>query len=186
MSFKDIVLLYDRILGKITRAAAVLAGCLLLLTALIICYEIIVRDFFHSPTEWVLEVSTYAILIAGFLGLAVAFRDNAHVRVDIFAIFAGRLTPETKRKLDMGINVISFLLFLIFMTESMDLVTSSYVYHKLSPSILRFPLFIPQFALVLGSFLLLGEIARRFLFELLRLPLAQDGDRETKSEGKVR
>ena len=83
MSFKDIVLLYDRILGKITRVAAVLAGCLLLLTALIICYEIIVRDFFHSPTEWVLEVSTYAILIAGFLGLAVAFRDNAHVRVDI-------------------------------------------------------------------------------------------------------
>lgn len=184
MSFKDIVLLYDRILGKITHAAAVLAGCLLLLTALIICYEIIVRDFFHSPTEWVLEVATYAIIIAGFLGLAVAFRDNAHVRVDIFA---GRLAPETKRKLDMGINVISFLLFLIFMTESMDLVTSSYVYHKLSLSILRFPLFIPQFALVLGSFLLLGELARRFLFELLRLPLTPaEESKPEKPEGKVR
>ena len=181
MTFKDIVLLYDRILGKITRAAAVLAGCLLLITALIICYEIVVRDFFHSPTEWVLEVSTYAILVAGFVGLAVAFRDNTHVRVDIFA---GRLAPETKRKLDMVINVISFLLFLIFMTESMDLVTSSYVYHKLSPSILRFPLFIPQFALVFGSLLLLGEIARRFLFELLRLPL--DQDRNEHPEGKVR
>lgn len=181
MTFKDIVLLYDRILGKVTRAAAVLAGCLLLITALIICYEIVVRDFFHSPTEWVLEVSTYAILVAGFLGLAVAFRDNTHVCVDIFA---GRLAPETKRKVDMIINVISFLLFLIFMTESMDLVTSSYVYHKLSPSILRFPLFIPQFALVFGSFLLLGEIARRFLFELLRLPL--DQDRNEHPEGKVR
>ena len=178
MTFKNIVLLYDRILGKVTRAAAVLAGCLLLITALIICYEIVVRDFFHSPTEWVLEVSTYAILVAGFLGLAVAFRDNTHVRVDIFA---GRLAPETKRKVDMIINVISFLLFLIFMTESMDLVTSSYVYHKLSPSIL---LFIPQFALVFGSFLLLGEIARRFLFELLRLPL--DQDRNEHPEGKVR
>ena len=181
MTFKNIVLLYDRILGNVTRAAAVLAGCLLLITALIICYEIVVRDFFHSPTEWVLEVSTYAILVAGFLGLAVAFRDNTHVRVDIFA---GRLAPETKRKVDMIINVISFLLFLIFMTESMDLVTSSYVYHKLSPSILRFPLFIPQFALVFGSFLLLGEIARRFLFELLRLPL--DQDRNEHPEGKVR
>ena len=181
MTFKNIVLLYDRILGKVTLAAAVLAGCLLLITALIICYEIVVRDFFHSPTEWVLEVSTYAILVAGFLGLAVAFRDNTHVRVDIFA---GRLAPETKRKVDMIINVISFLLFLIFMTESMDLVTSSYVYHKLSPSILRFPLFIPQFALVFGSFLLLGEIARRFLFELLRLPL--DQDRNEHPEGKVR
>ena len=181
MTFKNIVLLYDRILGKVTLAAAVLAGCLLLITALIICYEIVVRDFFHSPTEWVLEVSTYAILVAGFLGLAVAFRDNTHVRVDIFA---GRLAPETKRKVDMIINVISFLLFLIFMTESMDLVTSSYVYHKLSPSILRFPLFIPQFVLVFGSFLLLGEIARRFLFELLRLPL--DQDRNEHPEGKVR
>ena len=181
MTFKDIVLLYDRILGKVTRAAAVLAGCLLLITALIICYEIVVRDFFHTPPEGVLEVSTYAILVAGILGLAVAFRDNTHGRVDIFA---GRLAPETKRKVDMIINVISFLLFLIFMTESMDLVTSSYVYHKLSPSILRFPLFIPQFALVFGSFLLLGEIARRFLFELLRLPL--DQDRNEHPEGKVR
>lgn len=182
MTFKDIVLLYDRILGKITHAAAVLAGCLLI-TALIICYEIIVRDFFHSPTEWVLEVSTYAILIAGFLGLAVAFRDNTHVRVDIFA---GRLAPETKRKVDMIINVISFLLFLIFMTESMDLVTSSYVYHKLSPSILRFPLFIPQFALVFGSFLLLGEIARRFFFELLHLPLTKEEEEIEETKRKVR
>ena len=181
MTFKEIVLLYDRLLGKLTCLAAVIAGLLLLLTALIICYEIIVRDFFHSPTEWVLEVATYAIIIAGFLGLAVAFRDNAHVRVDIFA---GRFAPETKRKLDMVLNVIAFLLFLIMMTESMDLVTSSYTYHKLSPSILRFPLFIPQFALVAGSFLLLGEIARRFLFELLRLPL--DQDRNEHPEGKVR
>ena len=179
MKSKDMVLLYDRILGRVTHFAAVLAGCLLLFTALIICYEIVMRDVFHSPTEWVLEAATYAVIIAGFLGLAVAFRGNAHVRVDIFA---GRFAPETKRRLDMALNLISFLLFLIFMTESMDLVTASYVYHKLSPSILRFPLFIPQFALVLGSFLLLGEIARRFLFELLRLPLGP----EENQEGKVR
>ena len=179
MKSKDMVLLYDRILGRVTRFAAVLTGCLLLFTALIICYEIVMRDVFHSPTEWVLEAATYAVIIAGFLGLAVAFRGNAHVRVDIFA---GRFAPETKRRLDMALNLISFLLFLIFMTESMDLVTASYVYHKLSPSILRFPLFIPQFALVLGSFLLLGEIARRFLFELLRLPLGP----EENQEGKVR
>lgn len=179
MKSKDMVLLYDRILGKVTHFAAVLAGCLLLFTALIICYEIVMRDVFHSPTEWVLEAATYAVIIAGFLGLAVAFRDNAHVRVDIFA---GRFAPETKRRLDMALNLVSFLLFLIFMTESMDLVTASYVYHKLSPSILRFPLFIPQFALVLGSFLLLGEIARRFLFELLHLPLGPEENRE----GKVR
>ncbi len=183
MTFKEIVLLYDHLLGRLTRLAAVLAGLLLLLTALIICYEIVVRDFFHSPTEWVLEVATYAIIIAGFLGLAVAFRDNTHVRVDIFA---GRFAPETKRKLDMVLNVVAFLLFLIFMTESMDLVTSSYTYHKLSPSILRFPLFIPQFALVAGSFLLLGEIVRRFLFELLRLPLTKEEAENERTEGKVR
>lgn len=83
MKSKDMVLLYDRILGRVTRFAAVLAGCLLLFTALIICYEIVMRDVFHSPTEWVLEAATYAVIIAGFLGLAVAFRGNAHVRVDI-------------------------------------------------------------------------------------------------------
>lgn len=168
---KKILLAFDKGLNKLTTGASMAAGLFILLTAFIILYEIIMRGIFHSPTEWVLEISTYFIIMAGFLGLAVAFRQGAHVRVDLLA---DKLPEGLRRKVNMTVQVMSFLLFLIFMTESIDLVTASLTYNKLSPSILRFPLFIPQAALVLGSALLLGEIARRFLLELLGIADLQE------------
>lgn len=157
---------YDQFLNILTKLAAVIAGLFILATAFIILYEVIMRSIFNAPTEWVLEISTYFIIMAGFLGLAITFREQAHVHVDILT---NRFNTENRRKLRLILNILSFLLFLIFMTESMDLVIASYTYNKLSPSILRFPLFIPQLALVLGSALLLGEIARQFFFDLWRL-----------------
>ena len=164
---KHILFYLDHISKLLSEAAAVLAGLFILATAFIIVYEIIMRGIFHAPTEWVLEVSTYFIIMAGFLGLAITFRHDAHVRVDFLT---GKLTPAHQRLVNLVTNFLSILLFLIFITESMDLVISSYTYGKLSPSILRFPLFIPQLALVLGSALLLIELLRRFLYDLLQLP----------------
>lgn len=163
---KPFLLRLDRLLTFLTHLAALLAGLFILATALIIVYEVIMRSLFHAPTEWVLEVSTYLIIMAGFLGLAITFREDAHVRVDLLA---ARLKGKTQRYLNLVTDFLSILLFLVFLTESADLVTASYAYGKLSPSILRFPLFIPQLALVLGSALLLGELVRRFLFDLFRI-----------------
>ena len=81
-----------------------------------------------------------------------------------------KFSKKNSRNINLCLNLLATFTFLIFMTESMDQVTASFLYHKLSPSILRFPLFIPQFALVLGSALLLLEIIRRFLFDLFGLP----------------
>ena len=153
----------DRLLTLLTRAAALLAGLFILATAFIIVYEVVMRGLFHAPTEWVLEVSTYLIIMAGFLGLAITFRENAHVRVDLLA---GRLSGRARRLLALVTNFLAILLFLVFLTESTDLMTATYAYGKLSPSILRFPLFIPQLSLVVGSALLLGELVRRFLLTL--------------------
>lgn len=66
-------------------------------------------------------------------------------------------------------TVFSVLLFFVFMTESTDFVLISYEYHKLSPSILRFPLWIPQLPLVLGSGLLFLELIRQGWADALAL-----------------
>ena len=153
----------DRLLTLLTRAAALLAGLFILATAFIIVYEVVMRGLFHAPTEWVLEVSTYLIIMAGFFGLAITFREKAHVRVDLLA---GRISGRARRLLELVTNFLAILLFLVFLTESTDLMTATYAYGKLSPSILRFPLFIPQLSLVVGSALLLGELVRRFLLTL--------------------
>lgn len=179
---KQFILKFDAFLGQLTRAAAILAGFFILLTAFIIVYEIIMRGLFHAPTEWVLEISIYFIIMAGFLGLAIAFREQAHVRVDLLT---DKLSAEMRRKVSLVLNFFAFFIFLIFMTESMDLVTASYAYNKLSPSILRFPLFIPQLALVLGSVLLLGEIFRRFCFDWLWIADTEVEESQPEKEAQI-
>jgi TRAP-type mannitol/chloroaromatic compound transport system permease small subunit len=98
---KHILFYLDRISKLLSEAAAVLAGLFILATAFIIVYEIIMRGIFHAPTEWVLEVSTYFIIMAGFLGLAITFRHDAHVRVDFLT---GKLTPAHQRLVNLVTN----------------------------------------------------------------------------------
>lgn len=178
---KQFLLAFNIFLETLTKAAAILAGIFILATAFIIVYEVIMRGLFHSPTEWVLEISTYFIITAGFLGLAITFRQKAHIQVDLFA---SKLSKKNSRSINLCLNLLAIFIFLIFMTESMDQVTASFLYHKLSPSILRFPLYIPQFALVLGSALLLLEIIRRFLFDLLCLPDTPSACHKTDGSNK--
>ena len=161
-----VIAFFDRLLARISQAATLFAGLCILATALIIVYEIIMRGVFHAPTEWVLEISVYLILTAGFLGLSVAFRQQAHVRVDFIT---ERLSPRTQCILEILTTFLSALFFLVFITESADLVDASLAFHKLSPSSLRFPLFIPQLALVLGGTLLFLEMVRQMFFDVHRL-----------------
>ncbi len=156
----------DAGLSGLTRLAAWAAGVCILLTAFIIVYEIIMRGLFHSPTEWVLEISVYLILVAGFLGMAETYRSNAHVRVDLLV---GRLSAKKRCVLDCMTTFLGGVFFWIFMTESMDVVLTSLKFARVSPSVLRVPLWIPQFSLVAGGFLLLLQMARTFCADVYRL-----------------
>ncbi len=149
---------YDRVLFALSRAAAVAAGVCILAVAFIVCYEIVMRGLFGAPTAWVLEISTYLIVAAGFLGLGATLRHRAHIQVDFFI---ERLSPRARCVLELVTTALAAVLFFVFMTESVDFVAVSYEFHKLSPSLLRFPLWIPQTPLVAGSALLLLELVRQ-------------------------
>ncbi len=157
---------YSRALGAVSRAAAVLAGLCVLATAFIVTYEIVMRGLFNAPTEWVLEISTYLIIAAGFLGMGITLRRRAHVAVDFLT---ARFSAPVRLGLEAVTTLLSILLFYVFLTESVDFVLLSLSVNKLSPSILRFPLWIPQSALVVGSALLELELVRQFLEDVLAL-----------------
>ena len=157
---------YDRFVKGVTYLAALLAGICILVTALIVVYEVIMRGIFRSPTEWVLEISTYLILVSALLGLAITFRMGGHIQVDFLI---SRLSAKTQCILEIIWSAMAVVLFCIFVSESTGMVEMSYHYNKLSPSILRFPLYIPQLALVIGGLLLLLEIINKFLLDVNKL-----------------
>ena len=70
---KSFLAVYRKFLMGLTRVVGIIAGLLLFIPAFSVVYEVIMRGMFNSPTEWVVEISTYCVTIAGFLGMAVTF-----------------------------------------------------------------------------------------------------------------
>ena len=80
---KSALEVYEKFLNAITKAVGVIAGILLLLPALMVFYEVVMRGLFNAPTEWSIELSVYCVLVAGFLGMSVTYAAGKHIHVDI-------------------------------------------------------------------------------------------------------
>ena len=72
-----------RTLDRISAAAGFISSIGLAAMTLIVCYEVVSRFVFNSPTTWVIEIGTYLFVAIVFLGLAAAQRANAHIQVEI-------------------------------------------------------------------------------------------------------
>jgi C4-dicarboxylate transporter DctQ subunit len=80
------------------------AGVILIFTTLAVCYGIVMRFFFRSPSIWVAQTTEYALLWMVFLGTTWLLREKGHVSVDI--IYAG-LSKSTKTRFDLVMNAIA-------------------------------------------------------------------------------
>lgn len=157
---RSIYKVFNQVLGVITGVAAAIAGLAVLVTAFIICYEIIARSVFHSPTVWVMEISTYLLILAGFFGMAYTMRTNGHICVDFLY---SRFSKNVRRGLDILTSLLSLFAIYVCMTESTNYMLMSLNMGVVSPSLLRVPLWIPQTFMVIGFVLLFLEIINHFL-----------------------
>ncbi|MBM4764838.1 TRAP transporter small permease [Bacillus sp. B15-48] len=60
------------------------AGLLVVIIAILIFQDAILRYFFNNPSSWVLDISRYLLVYIVFLSLAPALEGGHHVSVDIF------------------------------------------------------------------------------------------------------
>jgi TRAP-type mannitol/chloroaromatic compound transport system permease small subunit len=68
---------------KISTIFGYVGAPLPFLAALIIFYEIAMRQIFHSPTRWVSETTAMLCGACYLLGGALTMKNDGHVRVDI-------------------------------------------------------------------------------------------------------
>ena len=69
--------------SRLNLFCAVLGACLLFFIAVIICFEVGVRNMGGASRIWVIEVSEYALLFITFLGAPYLLEKNAHVMIDL-------------------------------------------------------------------------------------------------------
>lgn len=160
------VRIYDRILNVITNITGVVAGLLVLFTGFMIVYEVICRSIFNTPTEWVMEISTYCVVVAGFLGMGVAYAGKKHIHVDILI---SRLSPKARCYIEFGTAFIGAFYSLIFMQQSWEMAMFSLEINNCAPTTLSTPLWIPQISMPIGLLVLLLQIIRTILVDFIKI-----------------
>ena len=79
--------IYIRAVTFLSRVAGVFAAILIGIAVFVICDMVIVRYFFNVPTIWQIDVVTYAIVAATFVGSAYVLMTRGHVNVEILPLY---------------------------------------------------------------------------------------------------
>lgn len=163
---KGFISVYDKIVAVLTKIAGVIAGALIMLTGFMIVYEIVARNIFNSPTEWVMEISTYCIIIAGFLGMGVAYAGKKHIHVDIILV---HLSAKTRCYIEVITSIAGIYFSYLFTVEAWKMMMLSIELDNCAPTTLSTPLWIPQSALPVGMFILLLQIIGTLLRDIEKI-----------------
>jgi TRAP-type C4-dicarboxylate transport system permease small subunit len=131
--------------------------------AVIICYEIVSRFLFNAPTTWVLEISVYLSISAGFLGAAYTLQHNAHFSI---TIITQRLPKRGRRILRLVTTSMALIYCLVFAWKGYQMVVSSHKLGLTSESFLETPLWIPELVVPIGAILLIFNFVRIFIQDL--------------------
>lgn len=163
---KKMLLLLDKAIRALTNIATWIAGICILLIVFMVSYEVFMRGFFNSPTEWTLEISGYLVIVSGFMGLAAALAADKHIKVDLLTSY---LPSKVNRILGVFVSFAGLLFCYLLFVYGFDMMASSYTIGRTSTSTLRIPLYLPQIAVPLGALLITLEFIRKIIKDIYAL-----------------
>lgn len=131
----------------ISRAGLWLGGALILLAAVLIAIDVILRAAFNTSIGGADELSGYALAIGTVWALGAALLDRAHIRIDsLYSLFPLRIR--------LLLDLLGIALFTAFFGligwHGLGVFTQSWVAGSRSQSALETPLIIPQAAWLAG------------------------------------
>jgi TRAP-type C4-dicarboxylate transport system permease small subunit len=151
---------YIRSVAFLSRVAGVFAAFLIGLGVLVICDMVIERYFLGRTTIWQIDVVTYCIVAATFVGSAYVLMTRGHVNVDVLPLHVG---PRTRYCLAMltsllalGFCTLLFVLCTLYWYEAW-----SKNWH--SDTVWRAPLWVPYFSMPVGLALLVLQYVAEIL-----------------------
>ena len=151
---------FIRIVSAASRVAGVAAAGLIALAVLVICDIVVERYFLNRTTIWQIDVVTYSIVSATFIGSAYVLMTRGHVNVDVLPLHLG---PRAR----YWLAVFTMSLALAFCTVLFVLCTAywheAWTNNWRSDTVWRARLWIPYSAMPLG----LGLLVLQYVVELI-------------------
>lgn len=71
------------ILNQISEVSGIVCAISILISALVLTYEVLMRYVFKTPTIWEIEFSVYLLIMATFVGAAYGLKNGAHINIDL-------------------------------------------------------------------------------------------------------
>ena len=148
----------SKIFDCILNGLLFIAGCCLVFIIATVCIDVILRDLFNAPIQWVFEVAEYLLLVITFFSAAWVLRDEGHVDLDI-------LTNQLPTRVQYLLKLITSAMgvFLCAVLAYFSAVCSLYLYKRgiYYPTLLEMPKAPVICVLVLGFLLLFIQFIRR-------------------------
>jgi len=171
------------LIDKVSVIFGYISGGFVFLMMVIIGYDVVMRHIFNDPTIWADEVSCYLLVGVTFLGAAYTLTMGGHIHVETLVV---RLNPKTRQRLEFVTAVLSLAFLVVLTRQNYWLVKDSFVSTKISATLLRTPLYIPQLLIAVGltwlCLQLLVHILRHNIPQRLRSGARRLANKDTKQE----
>lgn len=145
-------------------------GALILLAAILIGVDVVMRKFFSASVGGADEIAGYALALGTAWSLGAALIDRAHIRIDsLYVLFP--------RRLRFVLDVMGLVLFVAFFAliarHGWNVVAQSWSAGSRSQSALQTPIVVPQFIWFVG---LAGFVAIGIVLLVHAVVLASRGE----------
>lgn len=146
----------DAINERAGKAISILVVCMMG----ILCWEVILRYAFNSPTIWAHEVSGHIFAVYSVLGGAYVLLVNGHVRSDV--VYA-RFSPRGRAILDLVTFPLFFMLLGILLVEGIPMALRSIAVREVTVSFLHSPVYPIKACIPIAVFLMLLQGLAHFI-----------------------
>ncbi len=151
------------IVSQISRVAGLFGAILMVLTGVMLTFEVVARYFFIKPTIWAAELSQLCLIWGCLLSMAWLLSKRRHITVN--AVTA--LLPEKVQKLCVAIALLCIIAFSVIVTIwGWEIFYDSFSRGRTTGSLLNLPTWVAELSVPLGFALLTAQA----VVELIALP----------------
>ncbi|AJE46786.1 TRAP transporter small permease [Celeribacter indicus] len=160
------ILLLNRSIRLVDRICVVASVAALLLMLGIVALEVVLRSGFSTSTYLSDEYAGYALVALTLMSLATCQLHGRFPRVEIII---ANLPPAVARAVEILFDLVGLALTALLLWKLTEFEISSIRSGDTAPTLSATPLWIPKFALVLGSGLYVVAMCQILIVHLLQL-----------------
>ena len=140
------------------------AKFILLAIVFCLCYEVIARYAFNSPTIWAQDLSTQALCALGALGGGYALLYNQHVRVDVFW---GSWSERKRAIVDLCTSFLFLIYLVVLIYRTTEMAIDSWTFQERAASVFAPPLYYIKTVIPIGAILLFLQGISKIIHDIV-------------------